>query len=72
MRPSDPLRRGHRFFADWTFGTIYFLPLEANGASYTVEQPDVFLEPIGTQGFAPTDLAIAPDGSMFIGWAKHP
>ncbi|HTD68332.1 MAG TPA: HEAT repeat domain-containing protein [Candidatus Limnocylindria bacterium] len=62
-----PMRfRDGLFFADWTFGRIYFLPLEANGASYTVYDPDVFLEPIGTQGFAPTDLAVAPDGSLFI------
>jgi putative membrane-bound dehydrogenase-like protein len=61
-----PLFRDGLFFADWTFGKIFYLPLEANGASYTVDDADVFLEPIGTQGFAPTDLEIAPDGSMFI------
>lgn len=54
------------FFGDWTFGKILFLPLEQNGASYTVDDADVFLEPIGTQGFAPTDLAVGPDGSLFI------
>ena len=54
------------FFADWTFGRIYFLPLEKSGASYTIDQPELFIEPIGTQGFAPTDLAVAPDGSLFI------
>lgn len=54
------------FFADWTFGRIYFYPLDANGPSYTVYDPEVFLEPMGTQGFAPTDLAVAPDGSLFI------
>jgi putative membrane-bound dehydrogenase-like protein len=61
-----PYFRDGFFFADWTFGKIFYLPLEANGASYTVDDADIFLEPIGTQGFAPTDLAIAPDGSMFI------
>lgn len=54
------------FFADWTFGLIYFFPLEVNGAGYSVLKPEVFLEPLGTQGFAPTDLAVAPDGSLFI------
>ena len=54
------------FFADWTFGRIYFLPLETVGASYAVEEAQVFLEPTGTQGFAPTDLAVAPDGSLYI------
>jgi len=54
------------FFADWTFGRIYFLPLDVNGASYTVQDADVFIEPIGTQGFAPTDIAVGADGSLFI------
>ena len=54
------------FFADWTFGRIYFLPLEAVGASYAVAEPEVFLEPTGTQGFAPTDLAVGPDGSLHV------
>ena len=61
-----PRFRDGLFFADWTFGRIYFLPLEPNAASYTVRQPDVFIEPIGTQGFAPTDIAVANDGSLFI------
>src|SRR2546429_9283110 len=29
-------------------------------------QPEIFLEPIGTHGFAPTDVVVAPDGSLFI------
>src|SRR5207302_10749839 len=43
------------FFCDWTFGRIYFTPLRPSGASYQTA-PEVFLEPIGTHGFAPTDL----------------
>lgn len=54
------------FFADWTFGRIHFLPLEPNAGSYTTAASDVFIEPIGTQGFAPTDIAVASDGSLFI------
>ncbi len=61
-----PRFRDGLFFADWTFGKIFHLPLEMNGASYTVDDADVFLEPIGTQGFAPTDLAVAADGSLYI------
>jgi putative membrane-bound dehydrogenase-like protein len=57
---------GGMFFADWTFGRIYFMPLEVNGASYTLGAPEIFLEPIGTHGFAPTDLEVAPDGSLVI------
>ena len=58
--------QGGLFLADWTFGRIYYLPLDANGASYTRTEPQVFIEPIGTQGFAPTDLAVGPDGSLFV------
>ncbi|MHB8523888.1 MAG: HEAT repeat domain-containing protein [Limisphaerales bacterium] len=53
------------FALDWTFGKVYFLPLEPLGATYQT-RPEIFLEPIGTQGFAPTDVAVAPDGSLFL------
>src|SRR5262249_36026436 len=46
-------------------GKVYFFPLEANGSSYRT-QPEVFLESIGTNGFDPTDIAVGPDGSLFI------
>jgi putative membrane-bound dehydrogenase-like protein len=57
--------RGGVFAADWTFGKVYFFPLEGDGASYRT-RPEVFLEPTGTHGFAPTDLCVAPDGSLFL------
>jgi putative membrane-bound dehydrogenase-like protein len=57
--------RGGLFFADWTFGKIFFLPLQENGTTYS-GRPEVFLEPVGNHGFAPTDLAIAPDGSLYV------
>jgi putative membrane-bound dehydrogenase-like protein len=57
---------GGLFLADWTFGRIYFLPLEENGASYSLDEPDVFIEPIGTQGFAPNDIAVGAEGSLYI------
>jgi putative heme-binding domain-containing protein len=47
------------FALDWTFGKVYFLP---RGSA----RGEIFLEPTGTEGFAPTDVAIAPDGAMFI------
>ncbi len=53
------------FVLDWTFGRIFFLPLKPDGASYRAEA-ELFLEPIGSQGFAPTDVAVAPDGSLFV------
>jgi putative membrane-bound dehydrogenase-like protein len=57
--------RGGLFFADWTFGKILFLPLDESGTTYA-GRPEVFLEPVGNHGFAPTDLAVAPDGSLYV------
>jgi putative membrane-bound dehydrogenase-like protein len=57
--------RGGLFALDWTFGKVYFFPLTADGSSYRT-QPEVFLEAVGTSGFDPTDIAVAPDGSLFI------
>jgi putative heme-binding domain-containing protein len=60
-----PYYRNGLFALDWTFGKVYFLPLQPNGSSYQTA-PEVFLEPIGTQGFAPTDIVVTPDGSLLI------
>lgn len=58
---------GGLFALDWTFGRVHFLPLEklANGAN-SATVPEVFLESFGTAGFAPTDAAVGPDGSLYI------
>ena len=53
------------FACDWTFGRILFLPLTRSGSTYQTT-PEVFLEPIGSQGFAPSDIAVAPDGSLLV------
>ena len=57
--------RNGLFALDWVFGKVYFLPLQALGASYRAT-PEVFLESIGTQGFDPTDIVVTPDGSLLI------
>ncbi len=59
--------RGGMFALDWTFGRVHFLPLEGQGndAGYAGAQ-EVFLESYGTAGFAPTDAAVGPDGSLYI------
>ena len=51
--------RGNFFIADWTFGKIWFVPLEKKHSTYT-GKPEVFLEAIGESGFAPTALAVHP------------
>lgn len=58
--------RGGFFLADWTFGRIWFVPLERRGASY-VGTPRVFLQSVGDNGFAPTALAVnETNGDLFI------
>ena len=57
--------RGGIFALDWTFGKIYFFHLDPDGSSYKTKA-EVFLEPAGINGFAPTDACVAPDGSLFI------
>jgi len=57
--------RGGVFALDWTFGKVFFMPLQVTGASYST-QAEVFLEPTGSDGFAPTDAAVGPDGALYI------
>ena len=56
--------RGGFFFLDWTFGRVYFLPGSPADASQA--NLETFIEPVGASGFAPTDAAVAPDGSLYI------
>ncbi len=58
--------RGGFFVADWTFGRVYYLPLESAGDSF-ICNPEVFIEAVGENGFAPTDLVVHPQtGDLFI------
>ncbi len=57
--------RGGIFACDWTFGRVYYCPLTPNGTTYKT-QPEVFMEAVGSNGFDPTDVVVAPDGSLFI------
>lgn len=54
-----PRYRDGLFALDWTFGKVYFIPA---GAS----KGEIFLEPTGTEGFAPTDVVVAPDGALLV------
>ncbi|MGE3809428.1 MAG: hypothetical protein AB7K24_32595, partial [Gemmataceae bacterium] len=58
--------RGGFFLADWTFGRLYFISLERQGSSYAAKQ-EVFLQSVGDNGFAPTDLVIHPEtGDLYV------
>jgi putative membrane-bound dehydrogenase-like protein len=54
------------FLADWTFGRVNFVPIARSGSTYA-GRPQVFLEAIGENGFAPTDMVVQPaTGDLFI------
>src|SRR3954453_6580059 len=64
--PAFPApHRGGLFALCWTFGRLYFCPLEPSGSSYKTKL-EVFLETTGDVGFAPTGPAVGPDGDLFI------
>ena len=50
------MRQRGLFLADWTFGKVHFVGLEPAGATYT-GRSEVFLESVGSNGFAPSDVA---------------
>jgi len=53
------------FIACWSLGRVYFVPRERTGSSSTGGL-EIFLETKGDIGFAPTDLAVGPQGDLFI------
>lgn len=57
--------RGGIFSACWTLGRIYHYPLTPRGSTFD-GKVDVFLETTGTTGFAPVDMTVGPDGSMYV------
>jgi putative heme-binding domain-containing protein len=58
--------RGGFFLLDWTFGRIWFAPLERAGSSYRTK-PEVFLRATGDNGFAPTGAVVHPKtGDLYV------
>lgn len=57
--------QGGLLFACWSLGKIYFAPLARSGSTYNA-QHEVFVETTGDVGFAPVDIAVGPDGDLFI------
>ncbi|GAG21821.1 unnamed protein product, partial [marine sediment metagenome] len=57
--------RGALFVLDWTYGRVMTLPLTENGSVWQSESEE-FISTVGQFGFAPTDAAVAPDGSLYV------
>jgi putative heme-binding domain-containing protein len=58
--------RGSLFLLDWTFGRIWHVPLQRKGSTYT-SRPEIFLQSVGENGFAPTATAVDPrNGDLYV------
>lgn len=55
---------GGVFLPVWSAGKILFFPKQKDGN--TILPSEVFLESVGNSDFAPSDIAVAPDGSLVI------
>jgi putative membrane-bound dehydrogenase-like protein len=49
----------------WTFGRIYFFPLEPDGSTFK-GKAETFVKTVGDVGFAPTAMAVGPDGALYV------
>ncbi len=60
-------RRYHNglFTCCWTLGRVYFFRLEVQGAELRARR-EVFLESVGHTGLAPVDVAVGPQGEMYV------
>lgn len=56
---------GAVFALDWTFGRILVMSLE-DDRGYWKGNSAVFAKSSGQFGFAPTDMAVGPNGSLFV------
>lgn len=57
--------RGALFVLDWTYGRVHALPLQPTKETWSTE-PDLFMAGTGQNGFAPTDVEVGPDGSLYV------
>ena len=57
--------RGALFVLDWTLGRILVVTLSPDGSGWKSE-PLEFAQGRNQFGFAPTDIEVAPDGSLFV------
>ncbi|MCA9034728.1 MAG: c-type cytochrome [Planctomycetaceae bacterium] len=56
---------GSLFVLDWTLGRILAVPLDQDGSTWKSE-PIEFASGTNQFGFAPTDIEVGPDGSLFV------
>lgn len=56
---------GAIFALDWTFGRILVLSLQEERGAWKAEG-NLFAKASGEFGFAPTDMVVAPDGSLLV------
>lgn len=57
--------RGALFVLDWTYGRVHALPMRVSGDTWAAE-PELFMSGTGQNGFAPTDVEVGPDGSLYV------
>ncbi|MEK6239021.1 MAG: hypothetical protein N2C14_30265, partial [Planctomycetales bacterium] len=57
--------RGAMFSCCWSLGRIYALQVKPEADS-SVAQSEIFLEAVGGSGFAPVDMAVGPQGEMYV------
>jgi len=55
--------RNAALVSDWTFGRVMAIPMDAADRP---GEPIEFLKGNGVEGFAPTDLVVAADGSVYV------
>jgi putative heme-binding domain-containing protein len=53
------------FVLDWTYGRVMAIPLQQAGSTWT-GKPIAFMTGVGQFGFAPTDVEVGSDGSLFV------
>jgi putative membrane-bound dehydrogenase-like protein len=57
--------RGALFVLDWTYGRVHALPLTVDGDTWATK-PELFMTGEGQNGFAPTDVEVGLDGSLYV------
>ncbi|MCE9529234.1 MAG: hypothetical protein K8R36_24570, partial [Planctomycetales bacterium] len=60
--------RGNVFSCCWTLGKVYCFQSDSDDSPFSTSEDDFFpfLQTTGEIGFAPVDLAVGPQGDMFV------